>query len=46
MQNNLCLYCGGEGYKVMTCTAKPPMQMQLWQTSFDQLEGLEEPKNK
>ena len=29
MQNNLCLYCEGEGHKAMTCTAKPPMQMQL-----------------
>ena len=47
MQHNLCLYCGGEGHKAMTCTAKPPVQMQLRQTSFGtiQPEGLEESKN-
>ena len=29
MQNNLCLYCRGEGHKAMAYTAKPPMQIQL-----------------
>ena len=48
MQHNLCLYCRGEGHKAMTCTAKPPVQMQLRQTSFEtiQPEGLKESKNK
>ena len=47
MQHNLCLYCRGEGHKAMTCTAKPPVQMQLRQTSFEtiQPEGLKESKN-
>ena len=48
MQHNLCLYCGGEEHKAMICTAKPPVQMQLRQTSFKtiQPEGLKESKNK
>ena len=48
MQHNLCLYCRGEGHKAMTCTAKPSVQMQLRQTSFEtiQPEGLKESKNK
>ena len=47
MQHNLCLYCRGEGHKAMTCTAKPSVQMQLRQTSFEtiQPEGLKESKN-
>ena len=46
MQHNLCLYCGDEEYKAMTCTAKPPVQMQLRQTFFEtiQPEGLKESK--
>ena len=34
MQNNLCLYCEGEGHKAVICTVKPSLQMQLRQTSF------------
>ena len=47
MQHNLCLYCRGEEHKAMTCTAKPPVQMQLRQTSFEtiQPEGLKKSKN-
>ena len=47
MQHNLCLYCRGEEHKAMTCTAKPPVQMQLRQTFFEtiQPEGLKKSKN-
>jgi hypothetical protein len=47
MQNNLCLYCGGEGHKAMACTVKPPARMQLRQVSFGMPppEGLKDPKN-
>ena len=48
MQQNLCLYCDREGHKAIICSAKPPVQLQLRQTSFGQqwLEGVKEPKNK
>ena len=48
MQNNLCLYCEGEGHKAMICTVKPSLQMQLRQTSFgtQQSEIVKEQKNK
>ena len=29
MQQNLCLYCDREGHKAITCSAKPPVQLQL-----------------
>ena len=48
MQHNLCLYCRGEEHKAMICTAKPSVQMQLRQISFEtiQPEGLKKSKNK
>ena len=48
MQNNLCLYCEGEGHKAVICTVKPSLQMQLRQTSFgtQQSEIVKEQKNK
>ena len=46
MQNNLCLYCRGEGHKVIACTARPSVQMQLRQTSFDSTQPeVLKPKN-
>ena len=47
MQNNLCLYCEGEGHKAVTCTVKPSLQMQLRQTFFgtQQSEIVKELKN-
>ena len=48
MQNNLCLYCEGEGHKAVTCTVKPSLQMQLRQISFStqQSEIVKKLKNK
>ena len=48
MQNNLCLYCEGEGHKAMICTVKPSLQMQLRQTFFgtQQSEIVKKQKNK
>ena len=46
MQNNLCLCCRGEGNKVIACTARPSVQMQLRQTSFDSTQPeVLKPKN-
>ena len=38
MQNNLCLYCRDEEHKVIVCTAKSLVQMQLRQTFFDSIQ--------
>ena len=48
MQQNLCLYCDRERHKVITCSVKSPVQLQLQQTSFSQqqLEAVKESKNK
>ena len=48
MQQNLCLYCDRERHKVIICSVKPPVQLQLQQISFSQqqLEAVKKPKNK
>ena len=47
MQQNLCLYCDRERHKALTCWVKPPVQLQLQQTSFSQqqLKRVKESKN-
>ena len=46
MQNNLCLYCRGKGHKVIACTARPSVQMQLRQIFFDSTQPeVLKPKN-
>ena len=41
MQHNLCLYCEGKEHKVMICTAKLLVQMQLKQTFFNSVQSEE-----